>query len=93
MQLQTDKTPGFLLRLRKQDTPTGVSAATVEKLVEVTGLSRTDVVHLALKEMAQRYLPRYEQDDGALTDEQIQVIRELSPASQTPDEAFTDRLF
>ena len=84
---------GFHLRLRKQDTPTGVSASTVDRLVEVTGLSKTEVAHLALREMAERYLPKYEQDDGALTEKQIRAIRELSPATKTPDEKFTERLF
>jgi hypothetical protein len=84
---------GFLLRLRKQDTPTGVSETTVEKLMEVTGLSKTELVHLALKEMANRYLPFYAKDDGPLTPEQIQSIRQASSASTTPEESFTERLF
>jgi len=84
---------GFLLRLRSQDTPTGVSETTVEKLMEVTGLNRTELVHLALKEMANRYLPFYEQDDAPLTPEQIQSIRQSSSASATPEESFTERLF
>ena len=42
----------FVFRLRRQDTPTGVSNVTVQRLTELTGLTRTEVVHLALKEMA-----------------------------------------
>lgn len=37
--------------------------------------------------------PRYEQDDGVLTDNQLKAIRDLSPATNTPDENFTQRLF
>lgn len=84
---------GFLLRLRKQDTPTGVSEATIEKLMDATGLSKTEVAHLALKQMANRYLPFYEQDDGALTIDQIRAIRQASPATNTPEESFTERIF
>lgn len=84
---------GFLLRLRKQDTPTGVSVTTVEALMNLTGLSKTEVAHLALRQMANRYLPTYEQDDGALTNDQIRAIRSISSATNIPEERFTERLF
>lgn len=83
----------FLLRLRERDTPTGVSEATVEKLMKATGLSKTEVAHLALKQMAGRYLPFYEQDDGPLTLDQIRAIRQASSATDTPEEQFTQRIF
>ncbi|MGV7211196.1 hypothetical protein ACLB1G_25450 [Oxalobacteraceae bacterium A2-2] len=85
--------PGFLLRLHKQDSAEGVSEETVQKLMDVTGLSRTEVAHLALRQMANRYLPCYEQDEGALTPEQIRAIRQASPATDTPEDSFTDRIF
>ena len=84
---------GFLLRLRKQDTPTGVSETTIEKLMDATGLSKTEVAHLALKQMANRYLPFYEQDDGALTHTQIRAIRQASTATNTAEESFIERIF
>ena len=31
----------FLLRLRKKDTPTGVSNLTIQNLIELTGLTKT----------------------------------------------------
>lgn len=34
----------------------------------------------------------YEIDDGKLTEEQLEKIRELSEASEMPDELFTQRL-
>ncbi|GJJ05736.1 hypothetical protein RugamoR64_62740 [Duganella rhizosphaerae] len=83
----------FLLRLRERDTPTGVSEATVEKLMKATGLSKTEVAHLALKQMAGRYLPFYEQDDGPLTLAQLRAIREASSATDTPEAQFTQRIF
>lgn len=84
---------GFLLRLRKKDTLTGVSEATVEKLMDATGLSKTELVHLALKQMANRYLPFYEQDDGSFTIDQIRAISNASLATDTPEEKFTLRIF
>ncbi|MES2350605.1 MAG: hypothetical protein V4641_23790 [Pseudomonadota bacterium] len=89
----TKPTSQFLLRLRERDTPTGVSEATVDKLMKVTGLSKTEVAHLALKQMAGRYLPFYEQDDGPLTIAQIRAIRQASSATDTPEEQFTQRIF
>lgn len=35
----------------------------------------------------------YEPDDGPLTDEQLDAIRAASPASDTPEELFTENLF
>ena len=86
-------TGSFLVRLRKQDTPTGVTPTTIELLSEQTGLTKTEIVHLALRQFADRYLPRYELDDGSLTDAQLKAIRAASPASQIPEEHFTERLF
>lgn len=86
-------TDNFLLRLRKQDTPTGVSSLTVSRLMDVTGMTKTEVAHLALRQMADRYLPKYELDDGPLTHAQIESIRSASSATDIPDERFTERLF
>lgn len=94
MAVSPEKSTGsFLVRLRKQDTPTGVTPATIELLSEQTGLTKTEVVHLALRQFADRHLPRYEPDDGPLTKAQLDAIRAASPASQTPEERFTERLF
>lgn len=83
----------FLVRLRKQDTPNGVSSATIELLSEQTGLTKTEIVHLALRQFADRYLPSYELDDGSLTEAQLEAIRAASPATDIPEEHFTERLF
>ncbi len=83
----------FLLRLRKKDTPTGVSNITIESLMDLTGLTKTEVTHLALRQMADRYIPRYEKDDGPLTVQQIDAIRDASSATNIPEESFNERLF
>ncbi|MBS9425452.1 hypothetical protein [Photorhabdus caribbeanensis] len=91
--IQGKTTASFLIRLRNQDTPTGISAGTLDELVKVTGMSKTEIAHLALRNFADRYLPHYEKDDGPLNDEQICTIREVSAASDIADDNFTQRLF
>ncbi|WP_339498743.1 hypothetical protein [Pseudomonas silesiensis] len=93
MTLTAEKSESFLLRLRKQDTPTGVSNSTVELLMNQTGLSKTEVAHLALRQLADRYLPKYELDDGSLTPAQVAAIRAASPATNLPEERITRRLY
>lgn len=88
-----EKAESIYLRLRKQDTPTGVSSETVELLVHQFGMTKTDVIHLALRQLADRALPKYELDDGPLTDAQHAAIEAASPASSIPKERFTKRLF
>ena len=83
----------FLFRLRKQDTPMAVSGATVSLLMQQTGLTRTEVTHLALRQLADRCLPKYELDDGPLTAEQIAAVRAASSATDIADGRFTQRLF
>lgn len=89
----THKPASFLLRLKEQDTPTGVSEATVQKLMAITGLGKTELAHLALRDLAVRFIPQYEMDEGPLTPHHLQAIRALSAATGTPDAMFTERLF
>lgn len=89
MNISTEKqASSFLFRLRSQDTPTGISSDTFEKLIQETGLSKTDLLHLALRKMADEYLPRYELDDADITEAQIQYLRDISPAKNIPEERF-----
>ncbi|MEE1921564.1 hypothetical protein V0R50_06575 [Pseudomonas sp. 148P] len=83
--------PKILLRLRPQDTPSGISAATLDALVSQTGLNKTEVIHYALRRLANQCLPKYELDDGPLTDAQMAAIRAECPP--TPEERITRRLF
>jgi hypothetical protein len=70
---------GILLRYRDRDTAYGVTRKTTAKLAEALGLSETQVVHVALANLARQTLPRYEADNGPLTKEQMDAIRRLQP--------------
>ena len=48
-------------------------------LLRALGLSETQVVHVALANLARQTLPRYEADNGPLTKEQMDAIRRLQP--------------
>jgi hypothetical protein len=74
--------PGILLRYRDKDSPYGVSRATAVKLADSLGVSETQVIHVALAHLAKQTLPRYEIDNGPLTDEQMDEIRRLQPAGR-----------
>lgn len=86
-----ERSETVLLRLRPQDTPTGISGSTFEQLMSQTGLNKTEVIHFALRQMADRFLPKYELDDGPLTDAQMAAIRAECP--DQPEERITRRLF
>ncbi|AVJ51841.1 hypothetical protein Vid5_gp86 [Pantoea phage vB_PagS_Vid5] len=45
----------FLFRPRKQDSLIGVSAETIDKLCEATGMNKTELLHYALVRMANEY--------------------------------------
>ena len=51
---------GILLRYREKDTAYGVTRKTTTKLANTLGLSETQVVHVALANLARQTLPRYE---------------------------------
>ncbi|HEY8069932.1 MAG TPA: hypothetical protein VIF38_13705 [Burkholderiales bacterium] len=70
---------GILLRYRDKDTAYGVTRKTTTRLADTLGLSETQVVHVALANLARQTLPRYEADNGPLTDEQYAVIERLVP--------------
>jgi hypothetical protein len=70
---------GILLRYREKDSAYGVSRATAVKLADTLGVSETQVIHVALAHLAKQTLPRYEIDNGPLTEEQMDEIRRLQP--------------
>lgn len=74
--------PGILLRYRDKDSAYGVSRATAVKLADTLGVSETQVIHVALAHLAKQTLPRYEIDNGPLTEEQMDEIRRLQPAGR-----------
>ncbi len=73
-----NQSTGILLRYRDSDTPYGVSRKTAGKLAKALGLTETQVIHVALARLANQTLPRYEQDDGPLTERQARAIRKLA---------------
>jgi len=73
---------GILLRYRDKDSAYGVSRATAVKLADTLGVSETQVIHVALVHLANQTLPRYEIDNGPLTEEQMDEIRRLQPAGR-----------
>lgn len=70
---------GILLRYRDKDTAFGVTRKTTARLADTLGLSETQVVHVALANLARQTLPRYELDDGPLTQAQMDAIDRLQP--------------
>jgi len=62
-------------RYRKVDSKTGVTRRTAKRLAEQLGVDETQAIHLALHEMAVRFLPQYEADEGPLTASQFRQIR------------------
>lgn len=76
------KTPapdGILLRYRERDTAYGVTRQTASRIAENLGLSETQVVHVALANLARQTLPRYEVDNGPLSEKQMNEIDRLQP--------------
>ena len=69
------RTPNVILRYRERDTPYAVSRKTTSRLADTLGLTETQVIHLALAELAARYLPQYAPDEGALKPATLGRIR------------------
>jgi len=70
---------GILLRYREKDTAYGVTRKTTARLADTLGLSETQVVHVALANLARQTLPRYALDDAPLTQAQMDAIDRLQP--------------
>ncbi len=78
-------------RYRSQDSATGVTRATAKRLADALGVDETQVIHLALHELATRFLPQYEADDGTLSRTQLSQIRKSAPKAK--DGAVRSSLF
>jgi len=59
-----------------------VTRATAKRLAEVLGVDETQVIHLALHELATKVLPQYEADEGALTKSQLSQIKKSAPKAK-----------
>jgi hypothetical protein len=66
-------------RYRTTDTTTGITRSTAKQLAERLGVDETQVIHQALHELAVKWLPQYEADDGPLTAAQVQQLRKAVP--------------
>lgn len=73
----------LLMRFQPTDTATKVSRATLSKLAKQLGYKReSEVLHYAVRKLANEVLPTYEQDDGPLTARQMAAIRKAVPQNQ-----------
>lgn len=66
-------------RYRAKDSATGVSRATAKRLTKALGVDETQVIHLALHDLAAKVLPQYKADEGPLTETQVQQITKSAP--------------
>lgn len=65
----------LLFRLRGTDSSNGISEITLKKLSEVLDMPETQVIHQALRKLAEEYIPAYEADDGAVSDETLNALK------------------
>lgn len=75
-------TSQIAFRYRPRDSATGVTQATAKRLAEVLGADETQVIHLALRDLATKFLPQYEADEGTLTKTQLNQIKKISAQDQ-----------
>ena len=75
-------TAQIAFRYRPQDSATGVTRTTAKRLADVLGVDETQVIHLALHEMATKCLPQYEPDEGALTQAQRNQLKKSAPKAK-----------
>ncbi len=69
----------LLMRFQPTDTATKVSRATLTKLAKQLGYKReSEVLHYAVRKLADEVLPTYEPDDGPLTTKQMAAIRKAA---------------
>jgi hypothetical protein len=78
----TTATAQIAFRYRSQDSATGVTRNTAKRLAEVLGVDETQVIHLALHELATKVLPQYEADEGAITKAQLSQIKKSAPRAK-----------
>lgn len=74
--------PQIPFRYRNVDSPTGVTRETAKRLAERMGVDETQAIHMALRQLAVKMLPQYEQDNGPLTASQVRQIKKIVPAAK-----------
>ena len=71
--------PQIAFRYRPQDSATGVTRTTTKRLADVLGVAETLVIHLALLQLATKFLPQYESNKGSLTKIQLNQLKKSAP--------------
>lgn len=84
------RTSNVILRYRDRDTRYAVSRKTTVRLADALGMSETQVIHLALAELAARHLPQYAPDEGPLDAATLRAIDKRVPQGRM---ILTDTLF
>ncbi len=84
------RTRNVILRYRERDTPFTVTRKTTARLAETLGMTETQVIHLALAELAARYLPGYAPDEGPLKPATLRAIRKRIPQKRM---SIVEKLF
>ena len=75
-------TAQIAFRYRARDSATGVTRTTAKRLAEVLGVDETQVIHMALQQLATKCLPQYEADEGALTKAQLSQVIKSAPKAK-----------
>jgi hypothetical protein len=88
---RTGEAKTLLFRLRRLDSPHGVSAQTLRKLAEVLDMPETQVIHEALRKLADDFIPAYERDNGPVSDRMLEALKARVPQGQF--KSVASRLF
>lgn len=69
----------LLMRFKSADSPAGVTRETLTRLAEHLGYEReSEVLHLAVRKLAEEVLPKYELDEGPLSARQLAAVRKAA---------------
>jgi CHAD domain-containing protein len=69
----------LLMRFQPNDTASKVSRATLARLAKQLGYAReSEVLHYAVRKLADEVLPKYEPDDGPVNAKQMVAIRKAA---------------
>lgn len=66
-------------RYRPQDSATGLTSTTAKRLADVLGVDETQAIHPALHQLATKFPPLHEADEGALTKIQLNQLKKSAP--------------
>ena len=78
----TTPTTQIAFRYRPQDSATGITRETAKRLAHTLGVDETQVIHMALRDLALKTLPQYEADDGPLSPAQVKQLQKSAPKAK-----------